>query len=271
MCHQTVRPTPMGQNQASGDAPAAPPQGDSEPDPPAQEADQNQDGGLNQETRSEAVTPDPTEQLEGMESVRQENCGTQDQPAETHEEVQGLRFSCSGDFVGFSSPVSSCSSGGSFSSHVLLDKTSRPTVNSEAAEVVEDSLLPLSPNAVNENTVEGQLDSNEAEFNVTFSPTVPRTDDSEHESCVGTTKSINGLGSPETNHVNKRLEVLGMSVADGQTSIISCDESSELLHCIDSCRKNNGASSDMDVDRLREAEAVPRQSSLSHMNTDARD
>lgn len=271
MCHQTVRPTRLGQNQPSGDAPAAPAQGDTEPDPPVPEGDQNQDGGLNQETRSEAVAPDPTEQQEGMESFRQEDCGTQDQPAETHEDVQGLRFSSSGDFVGFASHVSSCSSGDSFSSHVLLDKTSHPTVNSEAEEVVDDSPLPLSPNAVNENTVEGQSDTNKAEFNVTFCPTEPRTDDREHESCVGTTKSMNGLGSPEANHANKSLEVLGVSLADGQTSVISCDESSELLGCIDNSHKNNGVSSDMDLDRLREAEAVPRRSSLSHMNTDATD
>lgn len=267
MCHQTVRPTPLGQNQASGDAPAAPPQGDVEPDPPAEEGVQNQAGGLNQETRSEAEAPDPTEQQEGMESFGQEDSGTQDQPAETHEEVQGLRFSSSGDFVGFASPVSSCSSGDSFSSHVLLDKTSRPNVNNEAEELVKDS---VSPNAVNENSVEGQSDTNEAEFN-SFCPTAPRTDDSEHESCVGTTKSVNGLGSPETNHANKSLEVLGMSLADGQTPVISCDESSELLDCVDSCHKKNGASSDVDLGRLREAEAVPRQPSLSHLNTDARD
>lgn len=269
MCHQTVRPTPLGQNQASGDAPAAPTQGDTEPDPPAQEGDQNQDGGLNQETWSEAVTP--TEQQEGAESFRQEDCGTQDRPAETHEEVQGLRFSSSGDFVGFASPVSSCSSGDSLSSNVLSAKTSHPNGSSEAEAVIRDSPLPLSPNAVNENTIEGQSDTKEAEFIVTLCPTAPRTDDSDHERCVGTTKSMNGLDPPESNHAVKSLEVLGMSLVDGQTSVISCDESSELLRCIDSSHKNNGASSDTDLDRLREAEAVPQQSSLSQMNTDARD
>uniref|UniRef100_A0A671X055 RING finger protein 145 n=1 Tax=Sparus aurata TaxID=8175 RepID=A0A671X055_SPAAU len=64
MCHQTVRPTPPGQSQASGDAPEAPAQRDAGPDPAAQEGDQNQNNDTSQETQSEseAVTPDPSEQ-----------------------------------------------------------------------------------------------------------------------------------------------------------------------------------------------------------------
>uniref|UniRef100_A0A3Q3XM38 RING finger protein 145 n=1 Tax=Mola mola TaxID=94237 RepID=A0A3Q3XM38_MOLML len=74
MCHQTVRPTLQDQSQASGDTPA--------------------------------VTHDPAEQQEEIENFGH---GDEDQPAEPHEEVQGLCFSSNGDFVGFASPeVGSC-------------------------------------------------------------------------------------------------------------------------------------------------------------------
>uniref|UniRef100_A0AAX7V7M5 RING finger protein 145 n=1 Tax=Astatotilapia calliptera TaxID=8154 RepID=A0AAX7V7M5_ASTCA len=55
MCHQTVRPTPPGQSQASADSPAAPPQRDAEPDPAAPEGDQKLDTATVQETQSNSI------------------------------------------------------------------------------------------------------------------------------------------------------------------------------------------------------------------------
>nr|XP_033497820.1 RING finger protein 145 [Epinephelus lanceolatus] len=98
MCHQTVRPTPTGPSPAPGDAPAAPAQEDAAPDPAAQqEGDQNQDSGTSQEMQSDAAAPEPTE----TKSFEDGDSGTEDE----EEAVHGLRFSSSGDFVGFVSPV----------------------------------------------------------------------------------------------------------------------------------------------------------------------
>lgn len=121
MCHQTVRPTATAQSPASDEAPTAPAQRAAGPDPAAeQERDQSQDNGTSEETQSDAVTPDPTEQRESFEDG-DGGTGDKDKPAEPHREaVQGLRFTSSGDFVGFVSPASSCSSRGDSSSHVLL-------------------------------------------------------------------------------------------------------------------------------------------------------
>lgn len=262
MCHQTVRPTPPAQSQASGDGPAAPTQTDTGPDPAAQEGDQNQDNDTSQETQSDAVTPDPTEQQEETESFEDGDCGTgdKDQPAEPHREaVQGLRFSSSGDFVGFVSPVSSCSSGGISSSHVLMGKTPPPNMHNQGEQSGKDSPLPLTPNAVNENTKDGQSDSNGAELEVTFCPRVQQNGDGKHDGCDGTPKSWNSLDSPESNNADKNLEASFTSLVDSQTSVKSCSENSELLECIDDpqSHKGNGAFSDLDLDRLREAEPAP--------------
>uniref|UniRef100_A0A4W6DJV4 RING finger protein 145 n=1 Tax=Lates calcarifer TaxID=8187 RepID=A0A4W6DJV4_LATCA len=64
MCHQTVRPTPTDQTEASGDAPA---ERDEGPDLTAQEGNQNPDDGASQETQSNDVSPDSTEQEEERE------------------------------------------------------------------------------------------------------------------------------------------------------------------------------------------------------------
>lgn len=276
MCHQTVRPAPQGQSQASGDAPAAPTQRDTGPDLPAQEGDQNQDNDMSRETQSEAVTPDHTEQQEEMESFEHGDCGTPDQPDEPHGEVQGLRFSSSGDFVGFASPVSSYPAGAIFSSHELLGKTSPSNMHGKGEEVGKESPLPLSPYAVNENMVEGQSDINEAEFEVNFCPRVPQNNDDEHGSCVGIPQSWNSLDSPESNNANKNLETSGISLIDNQTSVRSCNEK---LECIEDPQtyNNNGAYSDLDLDldRLREAETAPQRSSseatFSCMSTNSSD
>lgn len=257
MCHQTIRPTPPGQSQASGDTPAAPTQRD----PAAREGDQNQDNGTPEETQSEAATPDPTEQQEETESFGDGDCRTEDkdQPAEPQgDAAQGLRFSSSGDFVGFVSPVSSCSSGGISNSHVLLSKTP-PNMNNQGEGSGRVSRLPLTPNAVNENTVEGQSDSNGAEFEVTLCPRVPQSSDGDHDSCEGTPKSWNSLESPESNNADSSPEASGINLVDSQTFVRSSHENSELLDCIDvpQTRKDNGTYSDLDLDRLREAETVP--------------
>ncbi|XP_040917171.1 RING finger protein 145 isoform X2 [Toxotes jaculatrix] len=152
MCHQTVRPSPGGQSEASGDTPA---ERETGPDPTAQEGNQNPDNNASQEMQSDSITPDPTEPQEERESSEDGVCGTgdKDQPAEPHRKAaQGLRFSSSGDFVGFGNPVSSCSSGGFSSSNVLLGKTSPPNMHKSGEENGEDSPL-------NENPTEGQCDS----------------------------------------------------------------------------------------------------------------
>ncbi|KAI3367422.1 hypothetical protein L3Q82_026280, partial [Scortum barcoo] len=261
MCHQTIRPTPPAQSQASADDPAAPAQRDAGPDPAAQEGDQNQDNDTSQETQSEAA--DPTEQQEATGGFEDGDCGTEDkdQPAEPHSEaVQGLRFSSSGDFVGFVSPVSSCSSGDVSHSHVLLGKTSSPNIHHQGEERSNDSPLLSTFNAVNENTKGGQSDSNGTELEA-FSPRVPQNGDDKHDDCVGTPK-WNSLDLPETNNAEASVT----SLVDSQTSVKSCSENSELLECIDNPQnhKGNGAFSDLDLERLREAEPatrIPRMSS----------
>lgn len=254
MCHQTVRPTTPPQSPASGDGPADPTQTDTGPDPAAQEGDQSQDNDTSQEAQSDAVTPDLSEQREETESFEDGDCGTGDKdlPAEPHREaVQGLRFSSSGDFVGFVSPVSSNSSAGISCSHVPLGKTSPNNMHNQGEVSGKDSPLPLTHNAVNENKKEGQSDSNGAELKVTFCPRVPQNGDS----CDVTPKSWNSLDSPESNN----LEASGSSLVDSQTSIKSCNENSEL--CIDDPLSNKGTYSDLDLDRHREAEPAPRVSS----------
>ncbi|XP_035530476.1 RING finger protein 145 [Morone saxatilis] len=256
MCHQTVRPNPPGQSQASGEAPAAPTQREPGPEPPPQDGDQNLDNGTSRETQSEAVTPDPAEQQEQTGSFGDGDRGAENKD-QTEEAVQGLRFSSSGDFVGFVSPVSSCSSGGISSSHVLLGKTPHNMQN-QGEESGNDSPLPLTPNAVNENMVEGQSDSNGAEFEVTFCPRGPQNGNG---SCDGTPKSWNSLGTPISNNADNNLEALGMSLVDSQTSVKSCNENSELLDCADGPQTHKDNSTYSDLDRLREAETVPQMSS----------
>lgn len=260
MCHQTVRPTPPAQSQASADGPAAPAQRDAGPDPAAQEGDQNRDNDTSQETPSEAA--DPTEQQEETGGFEAGDCGTEnkDQPAEPPSEaVQGLRFSSSGDFVGFVSPVSDCSAEDVSNSHVLLGKTP-PNMHHQGEESSEDSPLLFTSNAVNENTNGGQSDSNGTELEATFCPRVPQNGDN---GCDGTPE-WNSLDLPETNGAEASV----MSLDDSQTSVKSCSENSELLECIDDpqSHKGNGAFSDLDLERLREAKPATHIPSTSSSN-----
>lgn len=257
MCHQTVRPT-----QVTGQSPAAQTQRDAGPEPaPAaehQEGDQNQDNnGPAQETQSDAVTPDPTEQ---QEETNGSEDGDKDQPADA-DAVQGLRFSSSGDFVGFVSPVSSCSSGDISSSHVLLGKSS-PNVHSEG----EESTL----NAVNEQTVEDQSDSNGADGSTVCPGEPQNVNGDKHGRCEGTSTSWKSLDSPQS---NRNHEAPGTSRVDRKTSVESCHENSELFDSIDDPRshKGNGTYSDLKLDAPGEDEAVPQTSTFSCTDTDSSD
>ncbi|XP_068574119.1 RING finger protein 145 [Cebidichthys violaceus] len=268
MCHQKIRPTQAtGQSPTSGDAPAAQTQRDAEPAPapapaPAaehREGDQNQgDDGPSPETQSDAVTPDPTERQEETNSFEE---GDKDQPADAgRDAVQGLRFSSSGDFVGFVSPVSSCSSGDISSSHVLLGKTS-PNAHNEG----EESTL----NAVTEQTVEDQSDSNGADGS-TFCPGEPQdVNGDKHDRGEAPSKSWKSLDSPES---NKNHVASGTSRVDRKTSVKSCHENSELLDADDpQSRKSNGTYSDLKLDGLGEDEAAPQTSTFSCTSTDNSD
>ncbi|XP_034531526.1 RING finger protein 145 [Notolabrus celidotus] len=214
MCHQTVRPTSPGP--ASEDAPAAQTQREAEPEPAAPEQDQNLDPST--ETQGDAVTPDPAKE-EGDCTT-----GDKDQPGEPQgEAVQGLRFSSSGDFVGFVSPATSCSSTGAPASDSPLDKTSPNTHNQG-----EDSPTPLTPHAGNENTAEGQSDS----CGVTSSPMGPHNSEGKHEDCEETPESWICLNS-------NNAEASDVSLDDIHTSVRSCKENSDCTDDSLTCRSSS--------------------------------
>lgn len=201
MCHQTVRPTTTGPNPASPEAPAAQTQRDTEErDPAAAEEDQNQDTST--ETERDAPTPDPAKE----ESCRDGHCEREDkvQAGEPEgEAVQGLRFTSSGDFVGFVRPATSCSSVG------VSGSGSLPPNKQE-----DDS--PLTPHDKSESTNEGQSDFNRAKSETTACPVVPQNGEGEHddgtpESCL---KSNNAESNPEASNTS-------------HTSVNSCNENSE--------------------------------------------
>ncbi|XP_069016830.1 RING finger protein 145 [Embiotoca jacksoni] len=128
MCHQTVRPTAVGHSQAAGDGPAAPPRTDTGPDPAAEEGAQNLENGGVQGTQGGDVAPELQEEEEEEGDLEDEEEDEAEKEGDLEEErvgeggskdqseaVKGLRFSSSGDFVGFVSPVSPA---GLSSSHV---------------------------------------------------------------------------------------------------------------------------------------------------------
>lgn len=228
MCHQTVRPTVPGQRRPSEDPTAAPVQTDTGLDVPTQEEDHNQDNDVSQETRSEAVTPHPTEHEEEKESLGQADCRTNKQPTDTLGEVQGLCLSSTVDFVGFASPVSSCPAGHLFSSQVHY----------QDEEDGKDSALPPSPSTVNENS---QSETNEAEFKVTGGP---QSDCGGHGSCVGTHKSWNQSDGLESDNTTKNVQASGVSLADCQTSVKSREENFES---VDDSHTYSGSYSGLDL------------------------
>ncbi|XP_042243879.1 RING finger protein 145 [Thunnus maccoyii] len=282
MCHQTVRPTPSGPSQASGDAPSATPPRDAGPDPAAQEREQNPDNSASQQTQSDVVAPVPPEQLEDMENFEDGDSGAadKDQSADSHmKAVQGLRFSSSGDFVGFVSPVSSCSSVGISRSHVLPGETSPFNMYNPGEENGEENgeeqcedaqvrfrLPQPAPDAVREDAFERRSDSNLTLFedNSTSCSLVPQNGDGKYDSCVGTHKSWNNFDSLETNNYDDNPEAL-LSESDNQRSVELCNENSELLDSVEGPRSHKGNStySDLDLDSLREAKPVSRISRLS--------
>ncbi|XP_062295985.1 RING finger protein 145 [Scomber scombrus] len=277
MCHQTVRPTTSGQSQASGDAPSAPPPGDAGPDPNAQEEEQNLDNSTSQQTESDLVNPSPPEQLEETENIGDGDCRTadKDQSAESYRKaVQGLRFSSSGDFVGFVSPVASCTPASVFSSHVLPDETFNMHNPCEENGVeqcgnaqVRFRLPQLAPGAVYEDAFESRSDSKGVGFEDSSAScsSVPQNGDGKYDICVGTHKSWNSLDLLETNNYNDNPEALFLE-SDNQMSVRLCHENSELLDSVERPQSHNGNClySDFDQGSLREAEPVsqiPRRSS----------
>ncbi|XP_068195748.1 RING finger protein 145 [Antennarius striatus] len=248
MCHQTVRPIPSGQSQASGDTPATPNQADGGSDPPVQE-DQNPANAAS----SEQEAPDPSEQQQEEESGG-EDCETEDknQLGEPHKEVEGLLFSSSGDFVGFACPGSTFSSGcisgsqspsGQTSSEILDDKSDK------------DSLLSSTSYAVIENTIDGQHDANGAKVELSVFPKVPQNSHDEQDHYDGTPKPSNGL---RTNITNKTLELCDLTRTNGQMSVKSCSENSELSDCFDEPQTQNDNGTLLDSDGLHEGETVPQ-------------
>ncbi|KAM4543137.1 RING finger protein 145 [Odontesthes bonariensis] len=249
MCHQTVRPTPQDPHMASDDAPAAPPETEAGLDLAAQEGDESLDNSVTEETQSDDATLDSTEQLEIRESFW--NGDNEAQPAEPHSEAaQGLRFSSSGDFVGFVGPASS---EGLFSSHVLLGKTSPDTHSPGEANGI-DSSLPSAPTAVNEKTAEGQSNSEleGLENIVAFHPIYDGTSD-------------RAFDSPEPNDTDKNQVAVscGMRLVDSQTSVKSCSQKTKLLDCNDCPKSPHDNCTYLDLDRLRETPSVSQVLQLS--------
>ncbi|KAM3594799.1 uncharacterized protein V6R79_014393 [Siganus canaliculatus] len=219
MCHQTVRPTPYGPSQTPADAPAPPaeaPQTDHDPDPPAGERDQTQG-----ETRSEAPTPDPTEEAQEEEEEKEEEGRTEEkgQAAESHvEAAHGLRFSSSGDFVGFVGPASGRASGDASSPEGLPGEARPSDTKDQGAESGENSPLRSTSNAVNE--LENQSHSNG-----------PQNGDGD-----GALQTWTSLDSPESSPAGKNQ--------DGPKSIRSHQDLTDdaPIH------RGNGAPSDLDLD-----------------------
>ncbi|KAM7403642.1 hypothetical protein PAMA_004198 [Pampus argenteus] len=238
MCHQTVRPTPSGQSQASGDAPSAPPPRDTEPDPTAQEQEQNLDNSVSQQTQSDAVTASPPPQPEETENFGDRNCGTaeEDQSAESHRKAaQGLRFSSSGDFVGFVTPMSICSPANISSSHVLPGEASHFNMHNPGQENGEEQRGVVQvrfrlPQPTSDDVNEGVFDCKGAGFedSSTSCFLMPQNGDGKNYNCVGTHKSWNSLDSLETNNYDDNPEALSsdMSLCGNQMSDKPCNENS---------------------------------------------
>lgn len=210
MCHQTVRPNPSGPSPASGEAPAAPNQGDVQPEPTAPEGEENQENST--ETKSEEVTPDQNEE-EAVERCEHGDCetGNRDERGESQREaVQGLRFSSSGDFVGFVGPAT-----GSSTTSISSSEISNMNIRTET-----DSPTHLTPISLNESTAEAQSDSSGAEVEVSSCLRVPQNGESKHEGCDEPPESGNSLQSIS--------EASCMSLGESQMSVKSCKENSEL-------------------------------------------
>lgn len=114
MCHQTVRPTPA----PGPEAPGAPPTGHEEPDPAGAEGEEAEGVG-DQDLQSEPAGDVSPEQQENAD-------------ADQEKASPGLRFSSSGDFVGFAG-----GSPGDFPPpHELQDETFHPRLKQSTCEAV---------------------------------------------------------------------------------------------------------------------------------------
>lgn len=169
MCHQAIRPTLPGQDQASGGAPSA------DSDPPAQEEFQNQDSEAAQETQSTPAVPDPAELQEETETC----CGTHHQPVEGQGEDQN-NLNPGGDCV------CSCTSGAPLSSRV----------HKEDEEIVGDSSLPPPPDEPDQN-FQGEITEQDFKLN-----SVPQSDRGETESCVEAPESHHGSKSHDSSNTS---------------------------------------------------------------------
>ncbi|XP_060939107.1 RING finger protein 145 [Limanda limanda] len=203
MCHQSVRPTPPGHGEASGEAAA---ERDVGPDPAARHEFNNPDINVPQETHSDDATPDSAEQQEQRERSEGGACDTQDkdQPVELQREAaQGLRFSSNGDFVGFVNPSCSWSPVEPCSSHVHQEETSPPDMPGPGEENVTDSPLPSSPDDM--TTMEEQCETNESGHGDSASFCLRGTQDGSgsHDGCDGTHPLCKDLDLPELNNADK--------------------------------------------------------------------
>lgn len=229
MCHQPVRPTAAAQSPPPGDAPAAPPR-----EPDLDPAAQNQDE-TPQDSQGDAVAAEASGPLE-------------ERGAEPPGQAHRLRFSSTGDFVGFVEPEwSSCSTGGVPNSHVLLSETES-----------EDAARPPTPDAVIENAVTLQPECSQAEAEVTSSPAVPQNTHRNHDGHD--TESWNGSDPCESHAAPSSPEASGTSLVHSQTSDRSNLGNSELTDP-QTCT-GNSTCSDPDMDVV-EAESVPQTLRLS--------
>lgn len=153
MCHQTVRPVPPGQSQASDDGTglAAAAQRDARPDPAAQFRHQNMSNGTMVETQLDDVTPNSTLQRDERESFG--NDDSKGEPDKVDRKAaQSNSFSSSGDFQ-FVNPVSPESPPWS-----PIIQTSPLNMYSHGEVNGEDSNAPSLPAAMSEST--GDIQSN---------------------------------------------------------------------------------------------------------------
>lgn len=150
MCHQAVRQNSSACVQASGHLAAGPVQEDTGPD--HSEGDQNRDGDEVSHAQSEsAAARDPTEQPEVDDQACGDNGGER---AEPNEGVHGLCFSSTGDFVGFSAPLSGSSSADLSASHAPRSKPRDSCARVQDGPDAAAPPSPSSPGAVNGETFE---------------------------------------------------------------------------------------------------------------------
>lgn len=175
MCHQAVRPKTAEQNPAPGEAPVATPQRDNAPDSAGQEENVNLLNGPNQ---SDTVSVSDDQQV-GEED--------KDYPTSSHKkDTRGLRFSSSGDFVGFVSPSHSADE--ISTPDVPLGETLHPNrhVAAEGSQEAGDaqSLIPLTTEVVNGETSSGSKAEGLENCNSSCL-TVPQNGDADYEDFDG--------------------------------------------------------------------------------------